>query len=1087
MAAMVIERIAEDPRIRALAGMLDAPHGVVHASGLWGSSAPMVTARIARHARRLVLYVTAHVEQADNARDDIEFFLNRRAELFSAWDTLPGEGPGDGEIHAERLRLIIALRRLVSGGDPPVIVAPIQALLQPAPAPDVLDANTLNFAVDQRIDPDALAGWLADRDFTRLELVESPGDFARRGDIVDIFAPGEHHPVRVEFFDDAVESIRRFDPSTQRSIERLDQWALAVVPDERPAGQSRRTDLGTYLPDDTIVVFDSPAQVQEMGTLFRDRLGAPPDLFDVHGVLARFERFTQIHLTRFQSAGAGDDRTVHFDVGSVSKFEGRATEAAGELIELAARRHVVVVCENEGEKRRLAELLTECAGRVPDRIELIRGYLHRGFDWVGARCAVVAHHEVFNRVRPRRRIRRADALRPIEQWMQLQPGDIVVHSTHGIARFREMKLLKKGDSDKTEEYLALQFAEQAVLHVPVSDIDLVQKYIGAGAAKPRLSKLGGTRWKKTKSRVTDAVAELAERMLRVQAARQTENGVSYPGDTPWQHEFEDAFAYQETEDQLIVADEIKTDLRKPKPMDRLLCGDVGYGKTELAMRAAFKVVEFGRQVAVLAPTTVLAEQHERTFRERMADYPFAIGCLSRFRSPGEQRQLIEGVRKGQVDIIIGTHRLLSKDVRFADLGLVVIDEEQRFGVEHKERLKSLCATVDVLTMTATPIPRTLHMAMIGIRDISSLATPPVDRRSIATQVRHFDESLIRSAVLREVNRDGQVYFVHNRVQSIAAVAERIRRIVPQCRVVYGHGQMNEHQLERVMGAFVSRQADVLVATTIIESGIDIPTANTIFINDADRFGLADLHQLRGRVGRSGNRAYCYLLVNGRKPVQEKAARRLKSIEEFSDLGAGFRIAMRDLEIRGAGNLLGPQQSGHIAAVGYDLYCRMLEKAVHDLRTPGAQPPIPPVHLEIGVGAFVPRSYIASDRARIDFYRRTVSCRTPEDLARLQSDVVDAFGRYPPPVQRLVELAEIRVLARQWGINSIVCEKPDIVFRVAHLARVQPLFENVRGTVRMPDPNTVHLRLPDAYFEPLTVLALLRKILSRSPSPRETVA
>lgn len=1084
---MVIKRIAEDPRIQTLAGKLDTPSGVLVVSGLWGSSAPLVAAKLADLTSRPLLYITAHVEQAENVRDDLEFFLGRGCELFSAFETLPGEGPSGGEIHAERLRLLLALKHRSDAKAPMVVTAPIQALLQPAPSDKSLDENTLHFAVDQKVDPDQLAGWLADRGFARLELVESPGDFARRGDILDVFAPGETQPVRIEFFDDTIESIRRFDVSTQRSIGPLDRFVLAAAPRVTADTATGVSDLADYLPPEAIVVIDAPGEVQEMGRLFRDRLGSPANLFDVHGVFARLERFKQVHLTRLGGGAAGGDTSVHFDVGSVSRFEGRAGQAADELIDLARDRDVVVVCENAGEKRRLTELLIESAGKMPPRIELTIGYLHRGFDWTSAKCVVVAHHEVFSRMRPPRRIRRADALRPIEQWMQLQPGDVVVHSMHGIARFREMKLLKKGDSDKTEEYLALEFAEKAILNVPVSDIDLVQKYVGAGAAKPRLSKLGGTRWSKTKQNVTEAVAELAESLLRIQAAREAGDGTAYPDDTTWQREFEDAFVYQETEDQLIVAEEIKSDLRKVRPMDRLLCGDVGYGKTELSMRAAFKVVEFGRQVAVLVPTTVLAEQHYRTFRDRMADYPFAVGCLSRFRSPAEQRRLIEGVKKGRVDIVIGTHRLLSKDVNFADLGLVVIDEEQRFGVEHKERLKTLRDTVDVLTMTATPIPRTLHMAMIGIRDISSLATPPVDRRSIATQVRHFDENLIRSAILREINRDGQVYFVHNRVQSIASVADKLRKIVPECKIVYGHGQMSERELEGVMRQFVNRKADVLVATTIIESGIDIPTANTIFINDADRFGLADLHQLRGRVGRSEHRAYCYLLVNGRKPVQEKAARRLKSIEEFSELGAGFQIAMRDLEIRGAGNLLGPQQSGHIAAVGYDLYCRLLEDAVRKLRSSDENQPVAPVHLELGIEAFVPRGYMPSERARIDFYRRTVGCRTPEDLERLQTDLTDAFGEYPPPVQRLVDLAEIRMLARRWDINSIQTRKPDIVFKVAHLSRVQPLFDGVNGTVRMPDPNTIHLRLRETYFEPPTLLAYLRKILAKSEKLEETPA
>jgi len=483
---------------------------------------------------------------------------------------------------------------------------------------------------------------------------------------------------------------------------------------------------------------------------------------------------------------------------------------------------------------------------------------------------------------------------------------------------------------------------------------------------------------------------------------------------------------------------------------------------------------------VLVPTTVLAEQHYETFRERMADYPFAIGCLSRFRTGAEQKAIIEKAKKGQVDIVIGTHRLLSKDVSFANLGLVVIDEEQRFGVEHKERLRAMRETVDVLTLTATPIPRTLHMSMMGIRDISSLQTPPVDRRAIATQVRPFDRSLIRDAILREMNRDGQVYFVHNYVQSIRAMADMIAQIVPEARIVYGHGQMKDDELEAVMHKFVRREADVLVSTTIIESGIDIPAVNTIFINRAERFGLADLHQLRGRVGRSSHRAYCYLLLSPDRPPTSKAAKRLKTIEEFSELGAGFRIAMRDLEIRGAGNLLGREQSGHIAAVGYEMYCRLLEQTVRRLKNE-PDPTPPSVHVDLDVAAHLPANYIASDRSRIEVYRRIVSCRTSVDLTQLEKDLVDAFGPKPREVQRLLEVAEIRVLARRFGINSISLRPPDVIFLVDHVSTAKAAFDEAPGSVRMPDAKTVHLRLPPAYLEPSSLVSVLRHMFVKAAS------
>ncbi|MBU0716922.1 MAG: transcription-repair coupling factor, partial [Planctomycetes bacterium] len=706
--------------------------------------------------------------------------------------------------------------------------------------------------------------------------------------------------------------------------------------------------------------------------------------------------------------------------------------------------------------------------------------------WTRTRTIVVPHHEVFHRQRPRRRLRRLHAGRPIESWMDLKEGSPVVHVTHGIAVYRGLTKMRKGTSKQEEEFLSLEFAKKAMIHVPTSQIDLVQQYIGAGGRKPLLSKLGGKRWGRTKQQVADAIADLAESLLRVQAIREEAKGVAYPDDTEWQREFEASFLYEETEDQLLVAKDIRSDLTRARPMDRLVCGDVGYGKTELAMRAAFKVVEYGRQVAVLVPTTVLAEQHFTTFAERFAGYPFNIACLSRFRAAGEQKKIISQVKKGQVDIVIGTHRLLSQDVSLANLGLVVIDEEQRFGVEHKERLKAMRETVDVLTLTATPIPRTLHMSMMGVRDISSLQTPPVDRRAIATQVRPFEKGLIRDAILRELARDGQVYFIHNYVQSIAAMADTVRAAVPEARVVFAHGQMKDAELEGVMNRFVRQEADVLVSTTIIESGIDIPTVNTIFINRAERFGLADLHQLRGRVGRSSNRAYCYLLLSPDRPPTGKAAKRLKTIEEFSELGAGFRIAMRDLEIRGAGNLLGREQSGHIGAVGYEMYCRLLNQTVRRLKNE-PDPSPPPVHVDLDVAAHIPRQYIQGERSRIEVYRRIAACDTAADLQQLERDLVDAFGPYPQQVERLLELAEIRVLARPYGITSISLRPPDVVFQVKHLPSVEALFVDAPGTVRLPDPQTVHLRLPSGYLEPRTLLPILRQLLVKAMSKMETAS
>ncbi len=1094
----VIDWITRDETFRGLIRRLGESKGVSSAVGLWGSSAPILAGQIARSLRRPLLYLTAHLEEADEARDDMELATGWPGELFAAWEALPGEGPASSEIAAERIRVCSLLRD--QGGEwpgpdgpmPAIIVAPVQGVMQPVPTAAALEANSLAVAVGSERDPQSLAGWLNDHGYERLDMVESPGDFAVRGGIVDAFVPGEVDPVRIEFFGDQVESIRQFDVGTQRSRRQLDSVRLAGMP-EAGAGTSetvspappsdQTTSLLSYLPPETIVFVAEPTEVQELGRTFLGRLDRQEGMFPVEAVFRRAGEFAQVHLSRFGPTPGS--ALFRFNVESVQRFEHKADEAVAELCALAQTHTVHVYCDNESEAKRLTELIAETAGEVPPSIHVEIGLVHHGFCWKPSRTMVVGHHEVFGRYRQRRRIRRAIAARQLDTWTDLDAGDLVVHVVHGIGRFRGMKTLRKGDSAKSEEYLTLEFADRARVHVPASQIDMVQKYVGAGPVRPHLSKLGGTRWAKTKEKVAEAVHDLASELLRIQALRENEQGISYPGDTEWQREFEGSFIYTETEDQLTAGAEIKTDMTRPRPMDRLLCGDVGYGKTELAMRAAFKCVEYGKQVAVLVPTTVLAEQHYETFGERLADYPFVIRCLSRFRSPAEQKDILQRVRKGQVDVLIGTHRLLSKDVKFADLGLVVIDEEQRFGVEHKERLKQMRATVEVLTMTATPIPRTMHMSMLGLRDISSLATPPIDRRSIVTQVRAYDRQLIRDAIVREMNRDGQVYFVHNLVRDIQATAAEIKEIVPEARIVVGHGQMAEHELEKVMHRFVRHDADVLVCTTIIESGIDIPNVNTIFIDMADRFGLADLHQLRGRVGRYKHRAYCYLLLRPGRTITPTGAKRLKAIEEYAELGAGFRIAMRDLEIRGAGNLLGAEQSGHIAAVGYEMYCQLLDRAVRRMRGETVDE-APAVHLELDVAASIPRGYINSERQRMEIYRRLVACRTPEGLTQLQDDLLDAFGKYPRQVQTLLDLAEVRVLAGRWRIQSIIKKPPDLIFTVENMGLMNELFEGASGTVRMPDANTLHWRLPPNYLEPPTMLTVLLRLLRKVPA-RASVA
>jgi transcription-repair coupling factor (superfamily II helicase) len=665
----------------------------------------------------------------------------------------------------------------------------------------------------------------------------------------------------------------------------------------------------------------------------------------------------------------------------------------------------------------------------------------------------------------------------VDSAAELNKGDYVVHINYGIGKFKGIETIEK--AGQKCEFLTLQYADKALVHVPVQNIGFVQKYIGTTAIRPKLSKIGTKKWERQKNKVASAVSDLAGELLEMQARRQSMKGIAYGEDSSWQREFEESFLYQETADQEVCSEQIKSDMKKSVPMDRLLCGDVGYGKTELAMRAAFKAIEAGKQVAVLVPTTVLCIQHERTFTQRFADFPISVESINRFKTKQHAAEIVKRTKEGKVDILIGTHRLLSNDVGFKDLGLLIIDEEQRFGVEHKEKLKKMRVNVDILTMTATPIPRTLHIAMLGLRDISSLATPPLDRRAVVTQVKKFDAEIIKRALLFELNRQGQIFFVHNRVQTIEKFADEIRQLVPEVKIAIAHGQMHKHELEKAMIEFVVGEIDVLLCSAIIESGIDIPNANTIIINDADRFGLAQLHQLRGRVGRFKHRAYAYFLLPKTRSITPVAVKRLKAIEEYSQLGAGFKIALRDLEIRGAGNILGPEQSGHINTIGFELFCKLLSGAVKRLRNEPMEKE-PTAVVDLGFSVYIPRSYIQADSQRMNVYRRIAAARVSQDIERLDEELNDMFGKICPEVRKLLELAEIRILASAAGIRAITISGDDVVFALEKDSGKKPMkiFADAPGKVRIPDAATVHIRLEKSYLEPDTICAVLRKILRK---------
>jgi transcription-repair coupling factor (superfamily II helicase) len=1114
----------------ALVTALESGRGAT-VDGAWGSSASLAAAAAGLHAPHTLLIAVAHPRDVDGWVEDIAGFAGVRPVVLPAWDALPDDNTVVDEVAGQRLRL---LRQLESDEPPRFVLTTIQALIQPVPDRAQLAERSRRLQIGDRVPLEELTTWLVEHGFQRMEAVELPGEFSLRGGILDVFSADAEVPYRLEFFGDDIESIRRFAPETQRSLGDLPAVEITAAGLGRPSptdGNGRTpaeplpftAHLCDYLPRGSWTALVEPDELQEQGTHYLERVADPRGLFSVQGVFQQLVRFPSLRTSALPLATT--EATCHLRVESVERFSGDVTRLGDELAAAASGDQVLIACHNEAECKRLGEVLhtapqrpgergggapdTEAgadgaaeAGGPPVAVALVLGRLRAGFRMVDAGLIVLSDHELFHReearqVLPRRRLES----RAIDSFLDLAEGDLVVHVSHGIARFRGMKVLEK--NGQNEEHLILEFQGGVRVYVPASKIDLVQKYVGGAKTDPELSKFGGTSWERRKEKVEEAVLDLASDMVELQALREAQPGIAYPADTEWQAEFEAAFPYEETPDQLTTLGEIKRDMERARPMDRLVCGDVGYGKTELAIRAAFKAVDSGKQVAVLVPTTVLAEQHFRTFSQRLAEYPFVVESISRFRSAGEQKRILDRLAKGGIDIIIGTHRLVSADVRFKDLGLVIIDEEQRFGVEHKERLKRLRQTVDVLTLTATPIPRTLHLALLGIRDISNLETPPRDRLAIETRIVRFDPQLIRHAILRELNRDGQVYFVHNRVYNIQEIAARVQTIVPEARVAVGHGQMNEHDLERAMLAFVRRESDILVATTIIESGLDIPNVNTIFINQADNYGLADLHQLRGRVGRYKHRAYAYLLLDSESGVTPTAARRLKAIEEFTELGAGFKIALRDLEIRGAGNILGTQQSGHIAAVGYELYCQLLENAVRRLKNQPVRTPLE-VTIDLPWPAFLPRDYVPGQRLKIEVYRRLARVRRAERLEDFRAELRDRFGPPPEPVQWLLRLAELRLLAARWQVAAIHLEGKgaktpdrqtngavaagaaayaggpvDVVLSYRNPRKIQRLAALSGGRLRVVDGASAYFRLEPGETEPMALHQRLKELLQSS--------
>lgn len=1097
--------------------------------GAWGSSCALSIASIASaDPKRTHLIILPTIRDAEEFVDELTDLPNSGVMLFPAWESLPEIIDAGDSVYAAR---VSAVRRLSQTDRmPTAIVTCLPALLQPVPTRASIKAATRTISVGDDLPLAELTDWLILRGFERVTAVELPGEFSIHGGILDIFPATEPDAVRIELFGDEVESIRSFDVESQRRLEDLKSISLTATlaatppaasdakpqtnpgaaniqpsgkgkskkaaPETKPADSpavaapaaaplfSGETEsLIDSLSRQTIVILTDMQQSISEGRMYLQRLSNPVGLYGVDATMARLMEFSSVTIDALGVDGY--EQSCHLPIEAVERFSGSRRDALVELSELLGPTDsVLLCCHNEGEQGRLQELIAETDSSsgtsLASRIFLTTGRIRRGFRLLDHALIVISDNELFSRTptRATNRKRRTDS-RTIDTFLDLREGDLVVHVAHGIARYRGMAMT--GTNGQQEEHLLLEFRDALIVYVPVSLIHLVQKYIGPAKTTPELTKYGGTSWLKKKDQVAEAISDMATDMLQLQAERASKAGIQCRADSHLQQEFEKAFPYTETPDQASAISDLKGDMEQSKPMDRLICGDVGFGKTEVAMRAVFKAVDNGRQVAVLVPTTVLAEQHFRTFSQRMAEFPVTVEMLSRYRSAAEQSRILERLKEGGIDIVIGTHRLVSKDVKFRDLGLLVVDEEQKFGVKVKERLKQLRADVDVLTLTATPIPRTLHMSLLGIRDISSLTTPPRDRVPIETRVGRFDENLVRSAMMRELNRGGQIYFVHNRVHDIEEIAERLKRIAPEASLVIAHGQMDEDELESAMMAFVTGKADILLATTIIESGLDISNANTMFIHQAENYGLADLHQLRGRVGRDRHRAYCYLLLEEGKAVTTKATRRLKAIEEYSELGAGFRIAMRDLEIRGAGNILGTEQSGNIAAVGYELYCQLLENAVRSLKK---QPLRYQRHckIELPVSNFIPDKYIAEQKLKIEVYRRLSQANTLAQLSELETELRDRFGPIPTAARRMIQLRELNLRALSWRVENIHLETGYAVFRYRDAKRIRILSHLHKGHLRVVDAHDAYWPLEADETDGAAVLDELLETFSAAQPP-----
>ena len=1017
---------------------------------------------------RPLLVVTHSENAAREIAGDLAFFAGG-CYYFPAKDYLSNFVDAAGkEIATRRLNVLAAL--MDENAERLPIVCTVEALFSVITDGRRFEDFVIRLAVGEQIDLNGLALKLVQAGYERAEMVEGIGQFAIRGGIIDIFAPTWDCPARIELWGDEIDDLRSIDIMSQRAVDKLS--GVKIFPMDElicEEGGPGTATLFDYLPGDTIVCFDEPGRVAQRGQgMYEEYLrfvqgrlesGAGPAFdFEVYldfaAILKRAEGFDQLLLSLL-SHNLRDFKPnllVHFDVKSAMVFQNRLDLLAEDLKFLLGREYtVVILAGNAARARRLCKELVDegfsaqyaeefahgLAG--PGKLLLHPGSVSKGFEYPDLKLAFISGAEFFAEdgrgTRRKGRRKKKSAADRIDSFTDLNVGDYVVHDNHGVGIYQGLEKIEIDGVGR--DYLKISYHGDSNLYVAINQLDALQKYIGGEGHKPRLNRLGGAEWQKAKARARAAVEEVAKELVELYAKREALKGYSYSADTVWQAEFEEGFVFEETEDQLAAVEDVKRDMESGRVMDRLVCGDVGYGKTEVAIRAAFKAVCDQKQVAYLCPTTILAQQHYNTFVQRMKDFPVNIEVLNRFRSPKEQKATLERVKSGLVDIVIGTHRLLSKDVDFKDLGLIVVDEEQRFGVLHKERLKQNWANVDVMTLTATPIPRTLHMSLTGIRDMSMLEEPPLERQPIQTYVLEYSDEVVKSAIEREIGRGGQVYYLHNRVQNIAGTAERLAKLVPDAAFAYAHGRMSETELENVMMDFIDGAVDVLVCTTIIESGLDIPNVNTIIIQDADSMGLAQLYQLRGRVGRASRSSFSYLMYRREKVLSEVAEKRLQTIREFTEFGSGFKIAMRDLEIRGAGNVLGAAQHGHMDMVGYEMYCKLLDLAVKEIR--GIEVPEDfETFVDIVIDAFIPESYIKNEYQKLEIYKRISHIESEKDFFDVQEEMEDRFGPLPPSAQNLLDIALLKARAHATDIISIVQNGRNVVITFKGDARVDPL-------------------------------------------------